>query len=87
MAHAPIEVYQGDMLAHDWFDADIIYLSALCFGKELIERIAELFGRLKRGTRIISLKELPERPYLNLYAAIKIRMSWGLQLAFFYKIV
>ena len=59
MRHAPIEIYQGDMLKHDWNDADIIYLSAVLFSDALVASITELFNHLKKGTRVISLKELP----------------------------
>lgn len=30
---APVEVVQGDILSHDWYDADLIYLSAVCFSE------------------------------------------------------
>ena len=71
----------------EWFDADIIYLSAVCFSDELIRGVTDLIDRCKKGTRVISLKELPARGYLKLYAAIKVKMTWGLQLAFYYTVV
>lgn len=75
------------MLVHDWSDADIIYLSAVCFSDELVAGVADLFTRVKKGTRVISLKEIPARPFLELYAAIKVKMSWGLQLVFYYRVI
>ena len=87
LAHSPVEIYQGDMLVHDWTEADIIYLSAVCFSDALVAGVADLCDRLKKGTRIVSLKEIPSRPFLELYAAIKVKMTWGVQLVFYYKTV
>lgn len=88
ISHAPIEVHQGDILDFDWYDADIIYLSALCFPAELIAKIADLLPRAKRGTRVISLKQFPSRPsYLELFACIRVKMSWGVQPVFYYRVV
>lgn len=87
MSHAPIEIYQGDMLVHDWSDADIIYLSAVCFSDALVAGVTDIFTRVKKGTRIVSLKSLPARAYLELYATIKVKMTWGIQLVFYYRVV
>lgn len=46
-----------------------------------------MFERVKKGTRIISLKEVPERDYLMLYATINVKMTWGIQLVFYYRVV
>lgn len=78
MSRSPVEIHQGDMLVHNWYDADIIYLSAVCFSDALVSGVADLFLRTKKGTRIISLKEIPVRPYLELFATIKVKMTWGL---------
>jgi predicted RNA methylase len=55
----PIEIVKGDMLEVDWSDADIIYASSICFPDELVEGIAKCCSKLKKGTRIIALKEFP----------------------------
>jgi len=78
LAHAPIEIVNGDMLEIDWFDADIIYFSSVCFPDSLVDGCCDLMTKLKPGTRIISLKPLPDRAYLELYATLKVRMTWGL---------
>ena len=46
-------------MKYDWSDADVIYLSAVCFSAELMEAVTKLCDKLKKGTRIISLKEMP----------------------------
>jgi len=39
LTNAPISITKGDMLKTDWFDADILYLSSVCFPDELLEGI------------------------------------------------
>ena len=71
-------IHQGDMLEVDWWStADVIYTSSICFPDELVEGIAEKAAMLKAGSRIISLKSMPEKPYLKLEYALKIKMTWG----------
>lgn len=81
--HAPIEVIQGDILTHDWFDADLIYLSAVCFSEELVAKVADLLSNVKKGVRIVSLRPLPPRDHLHQFASIEAKMSWGLGRVFY----
>ena len=85
--HAPIEVHQGDIVAFDWFDADIIYLSAVCFSEELVEQVADLLNNVKAGTRIISLRPLEQRPFLEQYASVEVKMSWGSGRIFYHRTI
>ena len=59
-------------------DADIIYLSAVLYSADLLATTAERLVNLKKGTRIICLKPLPEKPYIEEYAVIKAKQGWGL---------
>jgi predicted nicotinamide N-methyase len=74
---AEIEIIQGDILEVDWFEADILYFSNVCFNDLFQETVTNLMEKLKVGSRIICLKELPERPYLKKIAAFGIQMSWN----------
>ena len=74
---ADIEIIFGDILEVDWSGADMLYFSNLCFDEPFIEKVTDLFEKMKSGSRIITLKELPERPYLEVKVAFGIRMSWG----------
>ena len=85
--YAPIVTQQGDILKTDWSDADLIFTNSPMFPDELVGGISKLCEKLKKGTRIISLKQLPAQDYLKEYAVIKIKMSWGLQVTYFYLIV
>lgn len=85
ISHAPIQIVQGDMLQVDWYEADIIFFSSVCFPDFLIDGTLDLFEKLKSGTRIISLKTLPTRLYLEKYASLKVRMTWGLHIVVYYR--
>ena len=78
---------QGDILNENWSDADIIFTNSPLFPDSLIDGIADLSAKLKKGARIISLKELPKRDHLHPFASMKVKMSWGNQVTFFYKVV
>jgi len=73
------------MLEVDWFDADIIYFSSVCYPDFLVNGVLDRCVNLKRGSRIISLKVLPGRPFLEMYAMMKVRMTWGLHQVTFYR--
>ena len=84
---APVQIETGDMLEVDWFDADIVYFSSVCYPEFLIDGVLDRFVNLKKGSRIISLKPLPMRPYMEIKASLKVRMSWGLHQVTYYRIV
>ena len=84
---APIEIIKGDILKYDWFDADIVFIAAVCFPEPLLAGIADLCENLKKGTRVISLKELPKKSYFEEYANIKAKYSWGTQITYYYLVV
>ena len=67
----------GNILEYDWYEADIVYIAAVCYPESLLEGIAERCCNLKKGTRVLSLKELPSKPYLNEYANVSTKMGWG----------
>ena len=59
----------------------------MCFSDALVAGVADLLCLVKKGTRVISLKEIPQRPFLEMYATIKVKMTWGIQLVFYYKVI
>jgi hypothetical protein len=66
------------MLEVDWWStADIVYASSICFPDELIEGIVKKCAYLKKGARVLTLKNFPERPYLRLDYNLKLKMTWG----------
>jgi len=81
---SPITVSQGDMLQQDWSDADIVFAASVCFSNELLDGFADRCSRLKKGSRILFMNYLPERPYLREVASWKGQFTWGLHLCRFY---
>lgn len=67
----------------DWqADANIVYLSNLCFPDEMNFRIAREAEKARPGTWIIALKFLDEeiiKGYLRLERLIDLNMTWGNQ--------
>jgi hypothetical protein len=56
----PIEILKGDMLEVNWWStADIVYASSICFPDALVEGIADRCAHLKKGARILTLKNFP----------------------------
>jgi hypothetical protein len=53
------------MFKIDWSDADVIYISNLCFPDELTVEIAKQISKCKIGTRIICLRVLPKLDHLE----------------------
>ena len=84
---APIIVKQGDIFEADWSDADIIFVASVCFSNEMLEGVADKCASLKKGTRILFMNYLPERPYIREVASWKGQFTWGLHLIRYYTIV
>lgn len=84
---APITVTQGDIIAENWLDADIIFAASVCFPAELLEAISDKCSQLKKGTRILFMNTLPARPYIHEVASWKGEFTWGLHLIHYYMIV
>lgn len=84
------EVQQGDIMAVDWHDADLILCNSTCFTIDMMEQIHERALRCKKGTWMITLSNrLPHTDRLTAKAeetseqawvivlGIKLNMSWG----------
>ena len=46
-AEVAVELVQGDILAHDWSDADIVFVCLTAFKRPMVARIAALALRLR----------------------------------------
>ena len=73
-----LEIRTGDILDTDWSDADLVYMSSICFPEQLIQKIFERASRLKAGSTIVTLKIIPGfEQYFELKAERWFKMSWG----------
>lgn len=77
----PIEYQQkltyvkGDLLKTDISNYNVIFISNLCFGLEMNQKIAEKLKEAKDGTFILCSKEL-NATHLKLIKTIKVKMTW-----------
>ena len=72
-----LQVVCGDMREIDWSGADIVYASSLCFSSELVEAIHEKMLLLKVGSRIVTLKIIPDKTNFLLLHTLRVKMTWG----------
>ncbi len=68
-----------DLLHSDWSDADLVFLSSLCFSDHLLQAALDRGAFLRPGALVLTLK-LPER-FESLYSLQRslqgVKMSWG----------
>ena len=79
-----MDIREGDILEIDWSEADLVYISSICFPESVLHRIFERATRLKVGSTLITLKLIPGfEKYFELKAEKWFKMSWGSILVYF----
>lgn len=75
----PIHFIQGDIVETPCKDATVIFMCSTCFSDELMTKLAEKISQLKKGTRVITLKRLPnpKKYKLALMREYRLAMSWS----------
>jgi len=76
-----ISFLEGDFLEADLSDATIIFICSTCYAPTLLEQLVSKFSKLKKGLRVISLKELPDYQKYNfkLIKEYRLPMTWSKQ--------
>ena len=73
---AKVKLSEGDLLEYPVGHGDIIYISSLCFDKELLEKISEKLAReCKYGVHIYSNRAL-KHPQLKKLNVFTIEQTW-----------
>ena len=73
---ARVKLSEGDLLQYPIYHGDIIYISSLCFGKELLKKLSEKLAReCKYGVHIYSNRAL-EHPQLKQLSILTIEQTW-----------
>ncbi|MBS1986491.1 methyltransferase domain-containing protein [Candidatus Dependentiae bacterium] len=74
-----ISFIQGDIVETPYTDATVVYLCSTCFSDDLMTKLAEKFSRLKKGARIVTLKQIPHpnKYRLQLIHECRQAMSWS----------
>ena len=76
------------MLECGWqHEADVVYVSSVCFPKELTDAITEQARNLKEGARIVTLKAFDGEvsDFLRIVYCLKVLMTWGTQSVVIYE--
>lgn len=71
------KVVEGDMKTADWLDADVVYTSSICFPEDLIKALAEKGRLLKKGARVITLRNWADTSNYKILYYFKVKMTWG----------
>jgi precorrin-6B methylase 2 len=77
-------VFNDDIRNIEWNDADVIFMSSVCFLDGLMDHIFMKSACLKPGSRIITLKKLPESETWDLKSYFMLKTSWGRSDCFLY---
>lgn len=75
---ARVHFINGDILSTQWSygDADMIWISSLCFSPEIADKIAErLNSELRKGTHVFTSKAMPRLVHSR-YNKFTAQMSW-----------
>ncbi len=74
-----ISFIEGDIVETPYADATVVYLCSTCFSDDLMTKLAEKFSRLKKGARIVTLKQIPHpnKYKLELIDESRQAMSWS----------
>ena len=75
---ARVHFINGDILSTQWSysDADMIWISSLCFSPEIADKIAErLNSELRKGTHVFTSKAMPRLAHSR-YNKFTAQMSW-----------
>ena len=64
----------------DWTDADVVFVSSLCFPDALLKDILSIAQGLKSGAKLLLLSLPDKSPLLDHFVVSKTlhcKMSWG----------
>jgi len=70
------KVICNNILKEDWVNADIVYISSICFSDELMNDIIEKARGLRKGARVISLTQWEAKDFEVIYKKT-LKMTWG----------
>jgi precorrin-6B methylase 2 len=61
----------------DISDATVVFMCSTCFSDKLMHDITEKLAKLRKGLRVITLKELPAHPKFKLKEILTLPMTWS----------
>jgi len=74
---AVLEFRHQSIVEADLHDATVIYMCSTCYSEELMQQIVTMLCKLKKGLRVITLKELPANTCFQLIKTYHLPMTWS----------
>lgn len=76
-SHKTLAFKHQNILDADLHDATVVYMCSTCYSEDLMEKLVKKFSKLKRGLRIVTLKELPRNKQFKLIHTYHLPMTWS----------
>eukprot|EP00746_Dinoflagellata_sp_MGD_P118236 gnl/MRDRNA2_/MRDRNA2_54347_c0_seq1.p1 gnl/MRDRNA2_/MRDRNA2_54347_c0~~gnl/MRDRNA2_/MRDRNA2_54347_c0_seq1.p1 ORF type:complete len:313 (+),score=58.19 gnl/MRDRNA2_/MRDRNA2_54347_c0_seq1:62-1000(+) len=73
-----LRLVEADVALYDFSDADVVFMNDKCWSASLVSKLDTSFSRLRRGTKVISHKELHVQQ-LTFTKTVHAWMSWTLE--------
>lgn len=61
----------------DFSDATVVFMCSTCFSDQFMQDLTEKLAKLRKGLRVITLKELPQHPKFKHVETYTLPMTWS----------
>lgn len=72
-----IAFYEESFLDADVSDATVIYLASTCFSDDIMKKVTDKLGTLKKGLRVVTLRQLAANNKFSLIDQFILPMTWS----------
>ena len=76
---------EGDIFAHDWSRADVLYLTATTFPEHTMRLVHQKCQELRKGAIFICVTQKIERDDMEIIDMEVLSFRWGVATVFFHK--
>jgi hypothetical protein len=81
-----LELLRGDGTFIDWSLGDLVYIQAVCFDDEMMERINKIANKLLPGSVVLLIaRKLPDESHFDLTGITKVQYIHGEMPAYIYR--
>ncbi len=72
-----LEYFNDDIASFDLSGVTIAYMSSTCFSDDLMQKMTDKLAALKKGLRVLTLRQLSPNPKFKLEKEYKVPMTWS----------
>ena len=72
-----LEFYEENITKSNLKDATVVFMCATCFSEKLMNEMTEKLSNLKKGLRVLTLKQLTENKKFALLKEYTLPMTWS----------